>query len=381
MDNKNKTLIILLSIFLVSLISCKDEPQEPTLRTIVMYLVATNTLQGSIESDIEEVEDALLRTNMNNCRLLVYHTTYSKTPILFEFVKDKKGIKRNTIKTYTDGLKSTSADRMSQVLSDAITYAPAKEYGLILGSHASGWASSLTGRSNISTLDFGDDNGHTMPIHELAKAIPSNTFKFIYNDACYMAGIEVAYELRNKTDFFIASVTELPVDGMDYMNNIPCFFANVLDLKKICNNTFEKYNTKSGSSRTCTISLVDCAELDKLASICYQIHHNGIGTKDYFSIQRYKRDYPYLFFDLKQYTNTFTSVDNQEYMNSLQNSFNNQMEKVVLYKANTPFIFNTLSISDINYSGLSTYILGTTLSEGVNENYYRTLSWFNDVIK
>ena len=380
-----KKIFQLLALFLsiaifVSCFGKNDEPKRGTLRTIVMYLVATNTLSQSIASDIAEVENAILSNDMNRCRVLVYHTTYSQDPCLYEIKKEKGVIKNVVVKRYSPDVKSTTVERMKDVLQLAVMTAPAEEYGLILGSHASGWASSLTSRSLISTLDFGDDNGSTMPIHELAEAIPSNTFDFIYCDACYMAGVEVAYELRNKTKYFIASTTELPVDGMDYKNNIPCFFADSLDLVAVCKNTFNKYNSKNGSSRTCTISLVDCDKLDDLASITHDMFAIGEGTKDRSSLQRYKRDQPYLFFDFNQYMNTFTSEDSEQ-IETLKTRLHEKLNDIVIYKAATPYIFNYLAIKKENYSGLSTYILGSTSSDGVNENYYKTLSWYKDVIE
>ena len=387
---KNRIYTLILSICLIAFLatSCngkKDEPQVSTRRTILMYLVATNNLSSSIASDIREVENTIQSTDMNHCRMLVYITSTNQDPILYEIKKGKRGTENSTLKTYSTDIKSTTVERMQEVIKDAIEVAPADEYGLILGSHASGWASSLSARSSTSLLDFGDDNGSTMPIHELAEAIPDNTFKFIYNDACYMAGIEVAYELKNKTEYFIGSTTELPIDGMDYTNNIPCFFADNVDLKKVCNNTFNKYNQLSGDKRTCTISLIDCSQLNKLALITNEIFYLGTGTTEYYNLQKYKRNNPFLFYDFKQYINTFSAKNNENIskINTLIESFNKQLDKVVLYKAATPFIFGKdyLVINSENYSGLSTYIIGSSTSTGVNETYYKTLSWYRDVIQ
>ena len=56
------------------------------------------------------------------------------------------------------------------------------------------------------------------------------------------------------------------------------------------------------------------------------------------------------------------------------------MNEVIIYKAATPYIFNSFAIDMANYSGLSTYIVGMSLPTSVNEEYYRTLSWYKDVI-
>lgn len=358
-----------------SLISCGDDNNEPpksTTRTIAIYMIATNSLSSCDVDDLTEIEASIQKNGMNNCRLLVYWVSKSEKPQLIEIKKEKKSIKRTIHKVYSDDIKSTTIERMQEVFTDIIATAPADDYGLILWSHASGWANSLTARSNISTLDFGDDYGSTMPIDELAEAIPEGVFSFIYSDACYMSGVEVVYELRNKTKYFIGSTTELPLDGMDYTNNIPCFFSGKLDLAQCCKNTFNKYNSLSGSARTCTISLIDCSKLDQLAALCKTIHANGTSVTDVSSIQRYKRTSPYLFFDFVQYTEMLATDEQKTALRQLMN-------EVVPYKANTPYIFSSLAINI--HSGLSTYILGTTQSSGVNERYYKTLSWYKDVIQ
>ncbi len=375
-----KRILLYLSYLIFSLlvISCKsdnDELQKKTKRTIAIYMIATNSLSSCDENDIDEIESSIKQNGMNDCRLLVYWVSKSAAPQLIEITNNKKNtINRIVHKVYSDDIKSTTIERMQEVFTDIITTAPADDYGLILWSHASGWVSSLTGRSSISLLDFGEDYGSTMPIDELAKALPENIFSFIYTDACYMSGIEVAYELRNKTKYFIGSATELPIDGMDYTNNIPCFFNDKVDLVQCCKNTFNKYDKLNGASRTCTISLIDCTKLDKLATLCKSIHANGLSVTDISTIQYYKRTSPYLFYDFVQYTEMLATDEQKINLHELMN-------EVVPYKASTPYIFNNLIINEENYSGLSTYILGTTQSTGVNEIYYKTLSWYKDVIE
>lgn len=367
----------IIQFFILSLYflcSCKDEPKITPKRTIAIYMIATNSLSPSIASDLEEIEATIQKNGTDRGRILVYYVSPNKKPQLFEIKREKNSVKRIVHKVYDNNIKSTTIERMQEVFSDIINISQTDEYGLLLCSHSSGWANSLTARSNISTLDFGDDYGSTMPIDELAEAIPEGVFNFIYSDACFMSGVEVVYELRNKTKFFIGSTAEVAADGMDYKNNIPLFLADNVDLRQICNSTFSKYDKQSGSARTCTISLIDCSKLDQLAALCKNIHANGTSVTDVSSIQIYKKNIPYLFYDFVQYTEMLATEGQKIALRNL-------MDEVVLYKATTPYIFSTLAIKEENYSGLSTYILGTTQSSGVNERYYKTLSWYKDVIE
>ncbi len=351
--------------------SVGDEPITEANRTILIYMVATNDLSTRAVDDIEEIESSLQTNGTNGGRLLVYWAAYNKAPQLIEITKGKRSANRILLKEYANDTTSTSPERMMNVVEDVVNLAPARDYGLILWSHSSGWVNSLSG---IKPKTFGNDYGKEMPLDVLADALPEGLFNFIYADACYMACVEVAYELRNKTNYLIGSTTELPADGMDYMNNIPSFFEDNLNLEKICANTFNKYNSMSGQYKTCTISLTDLTKMDELASLCREIHLNENMINDFSNVQRYKYNTPYLFFDFVQYTKLLATDEQKEQLDELMN-------QIVLYKAATPYIFNLFKINPINYSGLSTYIIGTTATSGVNEVYYRTLSWYNDVIK
>lgn len=378
--NMRKHIGIILSLFIIALAltACGSSELEniPVVkRTVLVYMVATNSLYSEDTNDLEEIEASVQKNGTNGGRLLVYWATYNKVPQLIEITQGKNSAKRKVLKEFANDSTSTTKERMQDVINSVKQLAPADDYGMILWSHASGWASSLYSVSkSAKPLSYGEDYGKEMPIDQLAEAIPTGMFNFIYADACYMACVEVAYELRNKANYLIGSVTELPVDGMDYTNNIPCFFADEPKLKEACANTFNKYDALAGSYRSCTISLVDCRKMDELASLCREIHKNGNTLTDFSGIQVYKRTEPYLFFDFVQYTKKIANEEQQNRLDSL-------MDEVVPYKGATPYIFNNLKINADNYSGLSSYIVGSTATGGVNEIYYRTLSWYKNVIE
>lgn len=384
--------ILTLTIFLVLssfiFLSCVNEPEIITKkkRTVLVYMIASNSLgiNNYDAKDIKEMETGMLKYTKNDCRLLVYYVPYNADPYLFEIVKNKNQVSRKIKKTYSRDIKSTTSQRMGEVINDLAKLAPADDYGLVLWSHSDGWARSLgQGRSRnhmiqsaassgtyFLTRDFGEDSGSTMPVDELADVIPAGMFSFIYTDACYMGSIEIAYQLRNKTKYFIGSCALLPADGMPYDKNIPHFFEDEPNLTNACIETFDYYNNQSGAYRTNTISLIDCTKLNELAVICRRIHDNEKSV-DISSIQPYTYDIPQnIYFDFKQYTSQISSPE-------LIPEFENIIKEVVLYKAATPYIFGTLAIDPQKFSGVSTYILGR--GNTLNENYYKTLDWYNDV--
>lgn len=390
----------LVAILLASLAACSDSNSELvdviidsdddtasslSKRTVLVYMVATNSLgsNGFDIEDIGEMQEAMSGYSDGECRLLLYHLNYSSAyPTLTEIRNNGDGsFITDTLVTYPSTAQaSVTVTRMRQVIADAKALAPANDYGLIIWSHATGSVRSIT-KAVASIRDYGEDNGATMPIDSLAAAIPDNTFSFIYADACYLGAIEVAYQLRNKTDYFIGSPTEIPAYGMPYDQNIPCFFEDEPDLEQACINTYTYYSqfyrddltqAENEAYRSITIAMVDCSHLSELATVCRSIHATAQALTSTDQLQHYHLYYPHIYFDFKQYTQAI-STDS-----SLSQQFNELLEQTIVYKACTESLFGLLTIDEDNFSGLSTYIIGE--SDATNDAFYKTLDWYNDAI-
>lgn len=371
-------LMLIVTTLLITSCSSDKEVVGKSRRTVLVYMVATNSLGASKydQQDLNEMDNAIANGNANNCRLLVFYVSYNSNPYLFEIVKKNGAAAHVTLKEYSEDAKSTTKKRMTEVINDVFTDAPADDYGLVLWSHSDGWARTLStlkvkGKNNYKICDFGEDRGAKMEIDSLANAIPESMFSFIYADACYLGSVEVAYQLRKCTTYFISSAAELPVDGMPYDKNIPCFFENSPALIQACRNTYDYYNNLKEAKRTLTLSMVNCKKLDAVAEFCSKIQKNGKTLDDISALQHYNTYSPFIYYDFKQYYDGLCSTSAQT------TEFASLVNDAVLYKASTPYIFNVLKIDPNHFCGLSTYILGTGSS--TNENYYTTLDWYKKV--
>lgn len=369
-------LISLLIVPFVASCSDRDEPEntKPSQYTLLVYMVATNSLGGNNRDtqDLEEMEQAVDAGALGtDKRLLVYRVSRSEeTPTLFEIKKGKRGVERNVLRTYdaTTGV-SVTPSRMRQVIADVRGEAPAEHYGLILWSHGTGWARSLTTKSAVNTKDYGDDNGAHMTLDELAEGIPSGAFDFIYADVCYMGCVEVAYELRDRCRYFIGYPSEIPAKGMPYDLTLPLLAkGDITGAAKAC---YEHYNTQSGQERTMTVAVVDCSALEALAQACRAIQAKSKPLDSTTAILCYNVTGSKFFFDFMQYYRAI--APDEEALLQLEQAYN----QTVIYKATTPFIFNRIFVDETRYSAISSYILGASL--GVNESYYKTLSWYKTV--
>ena len=370
------TLLFALWAILALCSSCnneKDEPEVIAKRTVVVYMVATNSMSGQDNTDIAEMKAALSNYYRGDCRLILYRVSYNQAPQLLELSCKNDMVSTVTLKTYGDEQSaSVTKQRFSEVMADVKAFAPSVDYGLVLWSHAAGWANSLPKSVGVRPRYFGIDYNETMPIDSLAEAIPADMFSFIYADACYMGGIEVAYQLRNKTRYFVGSPAEIPYDGMPYDITIPLFFEDNVSLPKICDKVYEYYrNTTSGVA----LSIVDCAKLDALAAVCRDIHSTAKELESVADLQYYNRapiTSVRLFYDFGQYTRMISDDD------SLVEKFKVALDDAVIYKISTPTVFG-ITINADTFSGLSTSIYGTNSAD--NDAYYEKLDWYRDVIK
>lgn len=367
--------VIFITLLAFAMTACNDDEPRPgtsgNSRTILVYMIATNSLSSWSDDDIDEMIEGMSKVDNDSCHLVLYEVAYDVEPTLYEIAKVNGSVSKMPLKTYSSDIRSTTTDRMAEVISDTRTLFPSKDYGFVLWSHASGWVRTLEASerqqdSNISSLDYGDDYGDSMSITELADAIPDNAFNFIYADVCYMGCIEIAYQLRNKTQYYISSPTETMANGMPYDENIPCLFGDLNSLTQACQNTYNYYESRGSYA---TISLTDCSQLDEIAELCRQIHLNPADvTVPIEELQCYNRNTRSVFFDFLQYTQLLATSEQSSALYNLTN-------QAIIYKAATKR-FDTITIDPDNYSGLSTYILETS---PINEQYYTTLEWYDKV--
>lgn len=373
-------IIVAICLTLCALTSCNEEnardennnPIESVRRTVIVYMIANNSLgsNGCDGTDIDEMLEAAATTGFNGGRLLVYHAPASGNPALKEITSS--GVQ--VLQEYDSTVRSTDPTRMKDVIEAAIKKAPADDYGLILWSHASAWVETASSKSigeNIAKpLAFGDDRGQHMKITSLAEALSGKHFRFIYFDCCHMASIEVAYELRHLTQYIIGSATEIPAAGMPYNINMPLFYSETPQLEQACRNTFNYYNSRNDYLRSCTISLIDTEHLDELAVITRDIFSSGTSTPPDYIPQQFVRGDACYSFDMAQYIHALTPDS------ATMSQWDNTLDKVVLYKAATPWILDLLKIE--THCGLGCHIIND-ISEATHKGY-NNQSWWKDVV-
>ncbi len=378
--------------------SDNDVPKPPTPepaptmanRTVLVYIVAdnaSNDLSSHASNDLKEMLQGIESVDTKKNNLIVYmDRKYVKKPVLIRLCRNTNNeIIQDTLKTYQDR-NSVGVDEMKETLSEVFSDYPAKRSGLVLWSHAEGWIKANTKSSKAMVRSFGEDNGSNIDIadmHEVLEVIPHQDF--ILFDACFMQTIEVAYELRDRADFFLGSPTEIPGPGAPYQNVVPAFFKSGSSeevAKDIAAEYFNYYSvTQPGWSYGASMGALKAGALDALADATRQVINHNIGmdaTVDVSNLLYYNRSKSYYYTDMNEFVKLISS-DEAEYYQWKQ-AFDN----AVVYFQTTPTnysMYGSKSFSMEGSCGVSMYIpcrSTTTERTSLNE-FYRNYQWYTDV--
>lgn len=384
-------LLLAAMVFTTSCIKDDYEGPDPNLpkRTVVVYLGGDNaSLSSTLVNEVEALRKGWTYTG-NRC--LIYIDPVDDVPRLLSL---RGGCKTyptpfiDTLAVYAEE-NSASAAVLGRVIDDAVRSYPADSYGLIFSSHASGWlprgtlarpTRSIGNDVNTGTMDANAE----MELADFAAAIPDKRFDFIVFEACLMAGVEVAYELRDKTDYILASSAELLVPGF-----VPIYPKSLHYLMETRNTVeqsltafasayYNQVNAQSGAYRSTTLSILETCEMGALATRTGEILSNAslsLDVSDIASIQHFDRpgsygDYPVSprYFDFMDCMERVAAPADYTAIESL-------MGEIVVWKAATPtFMDGYNGFTVTRHSGLTTYIEQDCF-EKLNESYHKT-AWY-----
>lgn len=411
----------LYTLLVIVLAACSNEipeqqPAKRSGRTVLAYLISNNagtSLDNDLRNNVIDMYTAL--GNMKeSCTLLVFYRPYTgdaplSKPTLMSFYADGRGNINNVAawtgseltfdavcriaqkKEYTMNSQiATDPAVMEEVFTDMQTVAPSDSYGLILGSHASGW---MKGTS-VPTKAFGDDDGYNIDIPDLADVLKnsfSEKLDFVLFDACMMGTAEVGYELRETTSYCIASVMETPVYGFPYDQILPYLYSENVDYSAVCHE-FISFNKTNNLWGTCAV--MDCSQMENLASAVkaklsewqdalssvsmQNVQQYGVNSYKYFSY-----DVLDFFRELGRKSGVVKTTDLNEAIASVQSALN----QAVIAKdclSGVDYDFDGLVIDGTRFCGIGMYIPGeynryVANKTAWNSYYEQSISWYRAV--
>lgn len=398
----------LYTLLVIVLAACSNEipeqqPAKRSGRTVLAYLISNSpkSLEGNLQDNVVDMYMALAEIK-DSCTLLVFYrpqeySSYLDVPTLLCFDTDGRGNINNLPaltgtdltfesvcqvaqkKEYTMNSQiATDPVVMEEVLKDMQKIAPSDSYGLILGSHASGW---MKGNS-VQSKAFGDDDGYNINIPDLADVLKnsfSEKLDFVLFDACMMGTAEVGYELKEITSHCIASVMETPALGFPYKQIFSYLYSENIDYSAVCHE-FISFNKVNNAWGTCAV--MDCSQMENLASAVkakLSEWQDALSSVSMQNVQRYGvNSYKYFSYDVLDFfrelgrkSGVVKTTDLNEAIASVQSALN----QAVIAKdclSGVDYDFEGLTIDGTRFCGIGMYI-----PKEVNDYVPDNISWNN----
>ncbi len=392
MIKKLFTLFICMISLAMTFTSCSEEAFDTdsvNKQTILVFYPWTGSksntgLLGYLQNNIDSICDGIIdRKGLNNSRVLVFLSDKYNHSTLYDLQYDAttKSVNRVPLKEY-EGASYASVEGFADILNEVKTQADALNYALIVGVHGCGWTyasdwsrypyyarPSVTRPrdNNFSGIQFGPDPNapltrffgsvslaeNAMDISTLAEGIRESGLKmqYILFDACYMSNIETAYELKDVTNYMIASGSEIMAAGLPYRSMWSYLNSPTPNYSSIVSTSVNFY--KNSSAPFCNLAAIDCRQVEKLAGVMKDINaeYQLPASVSLDSIQHLDGFRPNLFYDLETY------VDSLHPSGYLLDQFKSQLKLTIKASDHTEEAYTCIYSSDSfkikNYCGIT----------------------------
>lgn len=391
-------------------------------KVLLLYSVGFNSLSTFLKEDLDDLKQGYLPgARRNDDVMLVYSHLTSKSgnyseltsPVLIRLSKGLDGtVVSDTLTVYEPGTVSASAEQLNEVLTYVRDEFPAKGYGMVFSSHATGYLPSgyYTGAKDYEagkalmrrkgtavqglnpvpytapeydpslplTKSIGQDLHSTasgrvsyeIELTDFVDAVPENMkLDYILFDACLMGGVEVAYQLREVCDKVGFSQAEVLAEGLDYKTLTQRLLLPDEPMpEKVCEDYFLQYDSQTGVHRSATVSMISCGKMGRLVRVCADLfdrYSEAIDAVDPSKVQRFYRSGYHWFYDLESILMN-AGISREEH-----DELRAALAECVVYKASTPSFMQEFEINV--FSGFSMFLPcngGDRLKE-----FYKGLDW------
>lgn len=246
-------MISLLFIFIVFIVSCdilaSEEDKDYSILnldpsdfhekswTLLVYMSADNDLEEYAIIDVNELESAFDIGNHDIDVLVLvdrspgydesngdwqgtrlYQVQYDKLDSALWVSKRLASVELGLTLGYDSELDMGSVQTLEKFILDGKNRFDNEYLGFIFWGHGSGFRDDDEDEENITKLVAYDytDNANALYTQQIANALRDNDINFVGFDACLGGHIEIAYELRDIVDVFVASPDLEYADGWEY---------------------------------------------------------------------------------------------------------------------------------------------------------------------
>ena len=350
--------------------SCKDDKKDDNSsicqRTLICYVCGDNNLSSDAK---ENITSLILQGSkeIGKDNMIVVVVDNQKTNPTLIHVRNGEYTKSEP---YETDFYMTDPEKMRQILAYIMSECKANSYALLLWGHSTGWMMERDTIAYAKTRGYGSDNiGETgsgiakwinyTAMGKVFSQLPAK-FDVIIGDVCLLQCVEVAYELRNYTNYIVGAPSEVPGEGLPYDSVIKYMFGSSEEDYKVLANAI--YNNTKGSYQVPT-SLVKTSALEDLRQATLSLVKSGKLEAEHCNfndvIYYFRFEGCPIMYDMQNIM--LNNLDSNSYT-----EWKKTFDKAVVYKAagsqwNTlyPSIFNDFTVSEENYGGLSMFVPNT----------------------
>ena len=372
-------------------------------KTLLFFMLGTS-LKGYYETNLKMVEQFVADGKFSDNRVIAFVQQSSYSGSIFEIYYDA-GRGKVLRQTLAECAMPAQYDEqmLYTIFSTMLSFAPAMEYGMFVGSHGKGWLPKVDNRAGMAMKTMALDDyiwtpapGAVMVRHlggnpttqvdtfEVASALKRTGCHLSYMifDVCYMGNVESAYDLREVTDYILASPCEVMASGMPYNEILPYIADSSLSVKNRLDNSakaFVDYYNKTQSGIYCSACsvVINCSELEALAQSVkrangslQQVNHDLIQAYDGISSSR---NPTHIFFDIEDYL--IQSCTDE----AAVTAFKEQLSKTISGQYHTTTFYSAYNnrANAINYySGLTTSAPITLISASAYIEEWKETEWY-----
>lgn len=356
-----KKILTLLFVILaaITLIGCDhDDPTdnyryEQVTKTLFVYMPWTGSKTSSngsltdyFDANIKSMQNAI-NTNggLKATDIIVYKASSASQAVMFRM---RYNITLNKCELDTLNVNAPynaiTKENLTSLLNQVNSYSNTGYYSILVGCHGSGW----TPRGS----EFARDNYYAKPsrsfggsgidmqydLSDLSYAIANSAMKkveFVSFDDCYMANVETAYELRDVTNYLVASTSEVMGDGFPY-DTLFKYMLGTPDYDNICQSFYNFYI--KNSSPYGTLAAIRCGDaIKQMASVMKAINSTYTFDQSKLNDVQYLDGYHvHVFYDLEAYYDQLGALP------PLSANFKTALDNLVPYKVYTPYIYTNL---------------------------------------
>ena len=355
-------------------------PTEETRHVLLMVSAGYNSLSSYLTDDLEDLSSGTLPLANRQADVLLVlsrlpqnRLSTTTAPVLYRMYANKSGeVVRDTLRTWGTSTPICTPDLLNETLTFIKDEFPAKGYGMVFSSHASGWIPQLEAKSETKTVgqDKQGSASFEIDMEEFAAAIPYR-MDYILFDACFMACVEVAWELRGKADIVGFSPAEVLAEGFVYKTLTQRLLQKEPDPVAVCRDYFEQYDPVSGHA---TITVVDTRKMDRLATVCkrlFEEYREGIFGLIWSDVQYYFRPSFAYASDVKHLFDIQDILVQAGVSAEDKADFDAALKECIFYEAHTP---QFLSVPLTRACGLSMY-LPTSGTYELTKYYAQHTAW------